>query len=70
MRNPPLWMLDYIQWRVSTRAAMVEAQSTYQAELRKSQRLVEIEDRYRTDKTEKMKCVSHERVTEQHSWTL
>jgi len=64
MRNPPPWMLNYIRQRVGTRAAIVEAQTTYQSELRKSPRLVEIEDRYRADKTVKMKKVSPERVTE------
>ena len=68
MRSVPLWMLNYIHNRVGRRAAMVEAQATYQAELRKSQRLVEIEDRYRQDKTVKMKSVNPERQTSQHSW--
>ncbi len=68
MRNPPPWMLSYIRHRVGQRAAMVEAQTTYQSELSKSQRLVEIEDRYRADKTDKLQKIRLEKMSQPNLW--
>jgi hypothetical protein len=55
MRNPPYWMMNYIHTRVARRAAAVEYQMAWQLELKKSQQLVEIEDRDRTEKIKKVK---------------
>lgn len=55
MRYPPYWMLNYIHRRVGERAATVETQMAWQLELKKSQQLVEIENRDRTEKLKKVK---------------
>jgi hypothetical protein len=70
MHNPPPWMITYIHQRVSDRATMFEAQTACQYELSKSPRLIWIEDRYRADKTVKMKKVRIERVTDENLWNL
>lgn len=48
-------MMNYIHARVARRAADVEYQYAWQLELKKSQQLVEIEDRDRTEKLKKVK---------------
>jgi len=70
MHNPPPWMISYIQQRVSARAAIFETQATCQYELSKSPRLLWIEDRYRAEKTVKMRKVRIERVTDENLWFL
>lgn len=56
MRKPPYWMMNYIHSRVAQRAAIVEYQYSWQAELQKSEKLVELETREReTQKIRKIK---------------
>lgn len=45
MRCPPSWMLQLIHTRVAQRAAIVEYQYSWQIELQKSDKLVQIEMR-------------------------
>lgn len=50
---PPM-MENYIHNRVSRRAAFLSGQMSLQLEISKSQRLIEIENRYRTDQIKKV----------------
>jgi hypothetical protein len=49
----PPSMLAYVHSRVSKRAAYLSGQMTLQLEISKSQELVRIEERYRTDQIKK-----------------
>lgn len=59
MRTPPYWMMYYIQRKVSEKAAFYEYQTTWQVELQKTDKLVEIENR---EKTEKIRKVTLDRI--------
>jgi len=55
----PPWMKAYIHRQVGTRAAYTATQTMYQLELGKSEQLVRIEDRYRTDQIKKIERSKH-----------
>lgn len=55
MRTPPYWMLDLIHTKVAKKAAFYEYQTTWQVELQKTDKLVEIENREKTEKIRKVK---------------
>jgi hypothetical protein len=55
MRIPPSWMLNIIHTRVGQKAAFYEYQAAWQAELQKTDKLVEIENREKTEKIRKVK---------------
>ena len=59
MRNPPYWMLSYIHAKVAQKASFYEYQTAWQVELQKSDQLVAIENK---DKTEKMKKIKLDRI--------
>jgi hypothetical protein len=50
----PPSMENYIHNRVGRRAAFLSGQMSLQLEISKSQRLIEIENRYRTDQIKKV----------------
>jgi hypothetical protein len=50
----PPFVEDIIRNRVSKRAAFLSGQMSLQLEISKSQRLIEIENRYRTDQIKKV----------------
>ena len=55
MRYPPSWVMNGIHRNVSKRVPFYEQQLEWQLELLKSDRLVEIEARERTEKLKKVK---------------
>lgn len=59
MRNPPYWMLSLIHTKVAQKASFYEYQASWQVELQKSDQLVAIENK---DKTEKMKKIKLDRI--------
>lgn len=54
MHKLPYWMLCFIHKKVGEKAALIECQMEWQLELSKSQQLIEIENKERTEKIRKI----------------